>query len=110
VSATTLTTEAAAEYLGVTVLDIYESRRRNQPPGTLGVRRGRRLVWRQDDLDQFLSGENPQPQDETFGSLDALVLEMRGVNRRLDAILAVLQRFDGATITYETTTEETEDE
>ena len=79
-------------------------------PGVIGKHVGKRVLWASEELDAYdrLFTENPQPQVETFGSLDALVLEMRGVNKRLDQIFAVLLNVYGTPTNFET--EETEDE
>lgn len=50
-----LTVEEVAELLRTTRSAIYSSRHRREAPGVLAVRLGRRLLWRSDDLAEWLA-------------------------------------------------------
>ncbi len=50
-----LTVEEVAELLRTTRSAIYSSRHRREAPGALAVRLGRRLLWRPDDLAEWLA-------------------------------------------------------
>lgn len=64
----TWTTEQVAEHLGITVDEVYTSRRRGDFPGNLGVRRGKRLVFNPDQV------ENPPEKDGTTSDVMLAVL------------------------------------
>lgn len=49
-----LTIEEAAEYLRLTPGALYTQRYRREKPGSLGVRIGRRILYRPSDIDRFL--------------------------------------------------------
>lgn len=86
-----LTTEEAAEFLQMKPEALRMSKSRGTNPGKLGFRRGRNVMYRKDDLQAWAEGRLQTEEPETFGAADAMVYEIRGVNRRLDAILAELQ-------------------
>jgi len=49
-----LTIEETAEYLRLTPGALYTQRYRREKPGALGVRIGRRILYRPSDIDRFL--------------------------------------------------------
>lgn len=49
-----LTLRETAEYLRLTPGALYTQRYRGEKPGALGIRVGRKLVFRPSDIDQFL--------------------------------------------------------
>lgn len=49
-----LTVEEAAAYLRVTPGALYTQRYRREKPGALGIRVGRRILFRPTDIDRFL--------------------------------------------------------
>ena len=49
-----LTIEETAEYLRLTPGALYTQRYRREKPGSLGVRIGRRILYRPSDIDRFL--------------------------------------------------------
>jgi len=49
-----LTIEETAEYLRLTPGALYSQRYRREKPGALGVRIGRRILYRPSDIDRFL--------------------------------------------------------
>lgn len=49
-----LTLEETAEYLRLTPGALYTQRYRREKPGALGVRIGRRILYRLSDIDRFL--------------------------------------------------------
>ena len=80
-----LTSQEVADRYRVSVSAVMKQRAEGRAPGSLGKRIGKRLLWSPQDLDAFDGGE----QGETFGALHALVLEVRGVNKRLDELIKV---------------------
>jgi hypothetical protein len=50
-----LTIEETAEYLRLTPGALYTQRYRREKPGALGVRIGRRILYRPSDIDRFLN-------------------------------------------------------
>ena len=50
-----LTLEETAEYLRLTPGALYTQRYRREKPGALGIRVGRRVLYRPSDIDHFLS-------------------------------------------------------
>lgn len=62
-----LTVEEVAELLRTTRSAIYSSRHRQEAPGSLAVRVGRRLLWRPRDLEKWLDAV---AIDARFGRLD----------------------------------------
>lgn len=77
-----LTIEDVADRYRVTPSAIQKQRAEGKPPGIFGRRVGKRILWAPQDLDRW-------DGLEVFGALDALVLEMRGMNRRLDVQIAL---------------------
>jgi len=49
-----LTLEEAAEYLRLTPGALYTQRHRREKPGVLGIRVGRKILYRPSDLNRFL--------------------------------------------------------
>jgi hypothetical protein len=49
-----LTLKETAEYLRLSPGALYTQRYRGEKPGALGIRVGRRLLFRPSDIDQFL--------------------------------------------------------
>ena len=49
-----LTVQETAEYLRLTPGALYMQRHRGDKPGVLGIRVGRKLLFRPSDIDQFL--------------------------------------------------------
>lgn len=49
-----LTVQETAEYLRLTPGALYMQRHRGEKPGALGIRVGRKLLFRPSDIDQFL--------------------------------------------------------
>jgi hypothetical protein len=49
-----LTLEETAEYLRLTPRALYNQRYRGEEPGALGIRVGRKLLYRPSDIDRFL--------------------------------------------------------
>ena len=49
-----LTLRETAEYLRLTPGALYTQRYRGEKPGALGIRVGRKLLFRPSDIDQFL--------------------------------------------------------
>lgn len=83
-----LTTDEAAGFLQMKPDALRQTRARAKNPGALGFRRGRNIMYRKDDLAAWAEGR--LQTKETFGAMDALVLEVRGVNKRLDQMLLAL--------------------
>lgn len=94
-----LTAEETAARYRIGVKGLLNQRLEGRLPGSLGKRVGKRILWASEDLDAFDGREEP----ENFGALHALVLEARGINKRLDAIHKEL-------VSQRLTVEETEDE
>jgi hypothetical protein len=57
-----LTLEKTAEYLRLTPGALYTQRHRREKPGALGIRVGRRILYRPSDIDRFLN-ERPNEAD-----------------------------------------------
>lgn len=49
-----LTINEAADYLRLTPSALYSQRYRSENPGALGIRIGRKIVYRQTDIDGYL--------------------------------------------------------
>jgi excisionase family DNA binding protein len=49
-----LTTREVADLLRITTSAVYSSRHRREPPGVLGIRTGRKILFAREDLDQWL--------------------------------------------------------
>lgn len=67
------TTEEVADHLGLTVDEVYASRRRSEYPGNLGIRRGKRLVF---DEDRVKAGPQLEPE-VTTDTLEAILWELQ---------------------------------
>lgn len=50
-----LTVKEVADYLRVTPSALYVQRHRGEEPGALGIRVGKRILYRPADLDRFLN-------------------------------------------------------
>lgn len=61
-----LTLTEAADYLRLTPNAMYSQRHRGEKPGTLGIRVGRKVLYRLSDIDRFLNDQ--------FGETDHLRL------------------------------------
>jgi hypothetical protein len=48
-----LTVDEAAEVLRTTPTALYSQRHRSEPPGSLGVQVGRRILWAETDLEDW---------------------------------------------------------
>jgi len=60
-----LTLEETAEYLRLTPGALYTQRHRSEKPGALGIRVGRRILYRPSDIDRFLSERLTEANLET---------------------------------------------
>ena len=49
-----LTLREAADYLRLTPAALYTQRHRGEKPGVLGIRVGRKILYRPSDIDRFL--------------------------------------------------------
>ena len=49
-----MTLEETAEYLRLTPGALYTQRHRREKPGSLGIRVGRKILYRPSDIDRFL--------------------------------------------------------
>ena len=49
-----LTLREAADYLRLTPAALYTQRHRGEKPGALGIRVGRKILYRPSDIDRFL--------------------------------------------------------
>lgn len=74
------TTQQVADHLGLTVEEVYRSRREQRFPGNLGVRRGRRLMFDPDHI------TNPPTQESTTDPLVAALWEIKGVRKVVNKI------------------------
>lgn len=71
------TTEQAAEHLGMTAEQIYESRRRKEWPGNIGVRQGRTLRF---DRERILAGPvMPEHTDDAATAAVWLLEDIRNL-------------------------------
>jgi hypothetical protein len=52
-----LTTEEVAEWARTTRSAIFSQRHRGEAPGSLGVRVGRRILWRLEDLERWFEDQ-----------------------------------------------------
>jgi len=60
-----LTLEETAEYLRLTPGALYTQRYRREKPGALGIRVGRRVLYRPSDIDRFLDERISEPDLDT---------------------------------------------
>lgn len=74
------TTQQVADHLGLTVEEVYRSRREQRFPGNLGVRRGRRLMFDPDHI------TNPPTQESTTDPAVAALWEIQGVRKVVNKI------------------------
>ena len=79
------TTEQVAEHVGITVAEVYQSRRRGDWPGNVGTNRGRRLLFRSDLIES-----GPVEPDTTNDPLVALLWTAQGIEAKVGEILAEL--------------------
>ena len=75
------TTEEVADFLEISVAQVYESRKRKEYPGVLGRQRGRRLLFSQD-----LVEAGPQEPEVTDDVSTAILWALQGIKKALDAM------------------------
>lgn len=80
------TTEQVAEFLDITVEQVYESRRRKEYPGNIGTNRGRRLMF---DAEKVQAG--PEVAQTTNDPLEALLWTTQGIEAKLVEIINELR-------------------
>ena len=84
------TTEQTAEYLGVSPQAIYDSRARNKFPGNRGKRRGKRLLFSAEAIEQgreaVEQGIDPDAPETTNDVNSAILWALQGIKRTLDAM------------------------
>lgn len=89
------TTEQVAEYLGVTEQSIYESTRRKEFPGNLGVWRGKRKMFPSEAIEAGKAlvdaGEHPDSPDTTNDPVEAILWTAQGIEAKLAQILAEMR-------------------
>lgn len=90
------TTEQVAEYLGVDVAAVYDSRRSNEFPGNRGTRRGRRLMFPSEAIEEgrraVEEGRDPDEGRTTNDVNTAILWTLQGIEAKLAAILKELER------------------
>lgn len=72
------TTEEVAEYLGITVQQVYESSRRGEWPGRVGKQRGRRKLYNSD-----LIQAGSQEPETTNDPATAILWALSGIHETL---------------------------
>lgn len=80
------TIEEVADALGMTVAQVYETRRRKEYPGNLGKLRGRRLMF---DADLVQAG--PQVPESTEDVSEAILWTLQGIEGKLGELLKLAQ-------------------
>lgn len=75
------TTDQVANYTGLTVAEVYASRRRGDFPGVLGFRRGRALLY---DAEKV---RNPPEPEVTSDPIVAILWELQAQTRLLHQII-----------------------
>ena len=80
------TTDEVAEHLGMTVAQVYESRKRKEYPGDIGKQRGRRLLFNAD-----LVRAGPTTAQTTNDPLEAILWTLQGIEKKLGQIVVELQ-------------------
>lgn len=94
------TIEEVAEHTGLTVTQVYESRRRKEWPGVIGTQRGRRLMF---DADRVKAGPEAVASQTTDDVQTAILWTLQGIESKLGLILKELRLQRPV---YFTTTEE----
>ena len=100
------TIEEVADFLDITVAQVYESRRRKEYPGVLGKMQGRRLRFDQEKVEA-----GPESAGSTEDIQTAILWTLQGIEAKLGKILTelVAQRPQYVQlVTTETTTTEEE--
>lgn len=103
----TWTTEQVAEHLGITVDEVYASRRNNTFPGNLGVRRGKRLVFNPEQI------KNPPKEESTDDVQVAILWELQAHTQLLRRIIQEVSSDrikEQATLTFYINDKATEEE
>jgi hypothetical protein len=84
------TTEQVAQFLGVSPQAVYDSRARNKFPGNRGVRRGKRLMFDSETIEQGAraveEGIDPDSPETTNNVNTAILWELGGIHKTLRAI------------------------
>lgn len=81
-----MTTEEVADLLGITVDDVYRTRRNREYPGVLGRQRGRRLLFPAD-----LVEAGPTEPESTNDPVVAILWTVQGIEAKLAEILKELR-------------------
>ena len=89
-----LTASEVADRYRITISGLSKQRTEGRTPGALGKRVGKRVLWASEELDAF------DGQGHPFGAMDALVLEVRGINKRLDKLIDEFRRSRLTDLTY----------
>lgn len=99
------TIEEVADALGMTVAQVYESRRRKEYPGNLGKPRGRRLMFNAD-----LVQAGPTEPESTTDPLEAILWTVTGIEEKLARLIQLLTPLVSPTYTIGSPTTYTEEE
>jgi hypothetical protein len=81
-----LTTQEVADHLGITVAEVYQSRRNGEWPGSVGKQRGRSLKFRSDLIEA-----GPQAAESTTDPQEAMLWTLQGIEAKLGKILNELK-------------------
>lgn len=92
-----ITIEEVADRTGLTKAQIYESRKRKEWPGSIGVQAGRRLRFDADLIDA-----GPQPTETTNDPTVAILWAVDGIHKTLRSILREISKLNHPTITTTT--------
>ena len=79
------TIEEVADFLDITVAQVYESRRRKEYPGALGKMQGRRLRFNSEKVEA-----GPESAESTEDVQTAILWTLQGIEAKLGKILAEL--------------------
>lgn len=79
-----MTADETADRYRITVKGLLKQRKEDRPPGSLGKRIGKRLLWSAVELDAF-------DGLESLGAEDAMVLELQAANKLLRKMTGQLQ-------------------
>lgn len=66
-----MTVAEVSAYLRLTPGALYSQRHRGVAPGSLGIRVGKKLLWRPEDIDAFLQRQANEERNGRRGSLSA---------------------------------------
>lgn len=80
-----MTIEEVADYFKVTPKAILKQRAEGRAPGSLGIRRGKRLLWRSADLERFIGGQIDDSGAETLSYEAALLVALGGIEKAIRA-------------------------